>query len=328
MEVLIETKEISKCYEKQAFFKDRQEKVSAVNDVSIKILKGHSVGLVGESGCGKSTLGRMMAGLETPSGGQVVYRGACISGLSLHKMRPYRRNIQMIFQSSTGVFDQSYPIGDSIAEVIKNNIKVSADECCDRVHQILEQVGLDASYAGRYSKELSGGERQRANIARALVLNPEFVVCDEPVSSLDYSLRKQILTLLNDLRKKLGTTYLFITHDLYCIPYVCDSLVILYAGRVMEQIDLKKHSMESALHPYTQLLLASVPAKDPANRKNNSVEGFTDRTNIPDSSHCCRFHLRCSRRTERCTKEEPRLNEVEQGRYVACHNVLIDRVMI
>ena len=321
MEVLVETKNICKCYEKHTFFIEKKDKVSAVNNVSLKIFKGRSVGLVGESGCGKSTLGRMLAGLETPSGGQVMYRGQPISGLSLREMHPYRKNIQMIFQNSAGVFDLSYTIGESIAEVIQNNETVSKGVCFDRVHQILEQVGLDASYAGRYSKELSGGERQRANIARALVLHPEFVVCDEPVSSLDYSLRKQVLTLLNNLRHKLETTYLFITHDLYCIPYVCDSMVILYAGRIMEQIDFRMHSMQTAIHPYTRLLLASVPAKAPAQRKENSVESAADIALIPDSRCCCRFFSRCSNCTERCTREEPLLKKVEEGHYVACHNV-------
>jgi peptide/nickel transport system ATP-binding protein len=263
----------------------------------------------------------MMAGLETPTKGQVLYCGQPISGLSLRKMRPFRKNIQMIFQNSTGVFDLTYTIGESIAEVIKNNDNVSASVCSEKVRQILEQVGLDASYAGRYSKELSGGERQRANIARALVLHPELVICDEPVSSLDYSLRKQVLTLLNDLRHQLGTTYLFITHDLYCIPYVCDSMIILYAGRVMEQIDLNRQSMESAIHPYTRLLLASVPAKEPAGRKATADEHTGGITLIPDSSCCCRFSLRCSRCTERCEKEEPLLKKVGDGHFVACHNV-------
>ncbi|MDF3003416.1 MAG: Oligopeptide transport ATP-binding protein OppF [Bacillota bacterium] len=321
MEILLEAQNLQKCYEKPGFLKGKEEKISAVSNVSLQILKGNSVGLVGESGCGKSTLGRMMAGLEIPTEGQVSYRGEQISGLSLHKMRPYRRNIQMIFQNSTGVFDQSYTIGESIGEVIRNNSRMNWGECSDRVYQILEQVGLNTSYAGRYSKQLSGGERQRANIARALVLQPEFVVCDEPVSSLDYSLRKQILNLLNDIRMQMGTTYLFITHDLYCIPYVCDSLVILYGGKVMEQVDLKKHSMESALHPYTKLLLASVPAKEPIKRKQNLVEGDPDIGCLHGLDRCCPFYLRCRRYTDRCSKEAPVLKEVEEGRRVACHNI-------
>ena len=214
MEVLAETQNIRKSYEKQNLFTKKREQVSAVNGVSLKIQKGCSVGLIGESGSGKSTLGRMMAGLETPTEGQALFRGRQISNISLRKMRPLRRNIQMIFQNSSSVFDTSYTIGESIAEVIENSERVSKKECLEKIETILEQVGLDALYAQRYPKELSGGQRQRANIARALVLHPEFVVCDEPVSSLDYSLRKQILTLLNDLRNKFGLTYLFITHVL------------------------------------------------------------------------------------------------------------------
>lgn len=321
MEAVIETRDVCKYYEKQGFFRGSEGRISAVNGVSLKILKGRSVALVGESGCGKSTLGRMLVGLEAPTGGQVLYRGKTISGLSLREMRPYRKNIQMIFQNSTGVFDRAYTVGESIAEVIRNNEKTTTAACYDKVQQILEQVGLDASYAGRYSRELSGGERQRANIARALVLHPEFVVCDEPVSSLDYSLRKQILTLLNELREQLGTTYLFITHDLYCVPYVCDSMIILYDGRIMEQIDLNSHSMEQALHPYTRLLLASVPAKDPAKRKRTSVERAGDTSYVPDSGSCCRFFTRCGHCTERCTREEPILRRVEEGHFVACHHV-------
>ncbi len=329
MEILAETRNLYKCYYKQSLL-GKSGQVSAVSNVSLKIPAGGSVGLVGESGCGKSTLGRMMVGLETPTEGQVLYRGRQISGLSLSEMRPLRKDIQMIFQNSTGIFDLSYTIGESIAEVIKNNERVSADSCSCRVREILEQVGLDASYAGRYSKELSGGERQRANIARALVLHPEFVVCDEPVSSLDYSLRKQILTLLNDLRNQLGTTYLFITHDLYSIPYVCNSMVILYAGRVMEQIDLNKKSLEEALHPYTRLLLASVPAKEPAGRKQSAIENTLDMafSLITASQDGCCFYPRCGCCTEQCRNEAPLLRKVGDGHFVACHNVSIDLASI
>jgi len=319
MEVLAETQNIRKSYEKQNLFTKKREQVSAVNGVSLKIQKGCSVGLIGESGSGKSTLGRMMAGLETPTEGQALFRGRQISNISLRKMRPLRRNIQMIFQNSSSVFDTSYTIGESIAEVIENSERVSKKECLEKIETILEQVGLDALYAQRYPKELSGGQRQRANIARALVLHPEFVVCDEPVSSLDYSLRKQILTLLNDLRNKFGLTYLFITHDLNCVPYVCDMMAIMYAGKIVEQIDLKKNTMPNALHPYTNLLLSCIPAKMPAERKKRMMESIIDTTVIPDSKHCCRFFPRCPFCTERCINEEPLLKEVASGHLVACH---------
>ncbi|AKB32937.1 Nickel transport ATP-binding protein NikE [Methanosarcina siciliae HI350] len=321
MEVLVETQNIRKSYEKQNLFIKKREQVSAVNGVSLKIQKGCSIGLVGESGSGKSTLGRMMAGLETPTDGQVLFRGRPISNISLRKMRPLRRNIQMIFQNSSSIFDTSYTVGESIAEVIKNSEQVSKTKCLEKIETILEQVGLDALYAQRNPKELSGGQRQRANIARALVLHPEFVVCDEPVSSLDYSLRKQILTLLNDLRNKFGLTYLFITHDLNCVPYVCDMMAIMYAGKIMEQIDLKKKSMQDALHPYTSLLLSCIPAKGPAERKKCMMESIIDTTVIPDSRNCCRFFPRCPYCTERCINEEPLLKEVSSGHFVACHIV-------
>ncbi|WP_341537061.1 ABC transporter ATP-binding protein [Methanosarcina barkeri] len=210
-------------------------------------------------------------------------------------------------------------MGESIAEVIENSEKVSKKECSEKIETILEQVELDALYAQRYPKELSGGQRQRANIARALVLHPEFVVCDEPVSSLDYSLRKQILTLLNDLRNKFGLTYLFITHDLNCVPYVCDMMAIMYAGKIVEQIDLKKNTMQNALHPYTNLLLSCIPAKMPAERKKRMMESIIDTTVIPDSKHCCRFFPRCPFCTERCINEEPLLKEVTSGHLIACH---------
>ncbi|HIH93461.1 TPA: ABC transporter ATP-binding protein [Methanosarcina acetivorans] len=321
MEVLVETQNIRKSYEKQNLFIKKREQVSAVNGVSLKIQKGCSIGLVGESGSGKSTLGRMTAGLETPTEGDVLFRGRPISNISLRKMRPLRRNIQMIFQNSSSVFDTSYTVGESIAEVIKNSEQVSKTECLEKIETILEQVGLDALYAQRNPKELSGGQRQRVNIARALVLHPEFVVCDEPVSSLDYSLRKQILTLLNDLRNKFGLTYLFITHDLNCVPYVCDMMAIMYAGKIMEQIDLKKKSMQDALHPYTNLLLSCIPAKMPSERKKCTMESIIDTTVIPDSRHCCRFFPRCPYCTERCINEEPLLKEVASGHFVACHIV-------
>jgi peptide/nickel transport system ATP-binding protein len=169
------------------------------------------------------------------------------------------------------------------------------------------------------SGEISGGQRQRANIARALVLHPEFVVCDEPVSSLDYSLRKQILTLLNTLRKKHGLTYLFITHDLYCVPYVCDGVAIMYAGKLMERFDLDACPLQSAAHPYTRLLLASVPAKKPSERGKTTAAIQREYTLIPDSQSCCRFHPRCENAVSRCEREDPPLRAIGNRHWIACH---------
>ncbi len=318
-EILIETNHICKHYGKPRVIWGQREIISAVNDVNLFIEKGCSVGLAGESGSGKSTLGRMLSGLEKPTEGEVLFRGSPISSLSLKAMQPFRKSIQMIFQNSAGVFDPAYTIGESIAEVIRNNERVTAKECRERVDEILEQAGLNGDYAVRFGRELSGGQRQRANIARALVLHPEFVVCDEPVSSLDYSLRKQILSLLNKLRESLGLTYMFITHDLDCVPYVCDRLMIMYAGRIVEILDLSRNSMQDAVHFYTRLLLDSVPAGHPKNRHKRMPEALVNIRPVPDGRQCCRFCSRCKAATEKCRNTTPLLHEIETGHLVACH---------
>ena len=323
MEYLVETKHLRKWFIKGGFFSSRRPPVSAVYNVSLRLPWGSSLGLIGESGSGKSTLARMMAALEVPSEGQVLYRGRELSTLSLRALRPYRRHIQMIFQNSADVFDPAYTIGQSIGELVMNNEGLRVQESVPRVYDILEQVGLDRSFADRMSNELSGGQRQRANIARALVVRPEFVVCDEPVSRLAYSLRKQILTLLNTLRKTYGLTYLFITHDLYCVPAVCDGVAIIYGGKLMERFSLDSCPLEAAVHPYTRLLLASAPAKHPSERRNFPeeipVEHQQEYTLIPDSRSCCRFYPRCENSSPRCSREEPPLRSIGKRHWAVCH---------
>jgi peptide/nickel transport system ATP-binding protein len=317
---LMEVMNVSKIYGKKGLFTKTGGNTSAVSNVSLRIRQGVSLGLIGESGSGKSTLGRMLAGLEKPTAGQILYRGREISSLSLREMRPYRRNIQMIFQNSGGVFDPAYTIGYSIGELVRNNKRLGIQADTARVGEVLEQVGLSSSFLERKSRELSGGQQQRANIARALVLNPEFVVCDEPVSSLDYSLRKQILSLLNDIRRRFGFTYLFITHDLRCVPYVCDSVAIMYAGRILEQFSLDTHSMDDAVHPYTHLLLRSIPVRDPSERtKRGEFNEAEDFVLMPGSRQCCRFYPRCKRRIVRCEGEAPPLVNIGSGHAAACH---------
>lgn len=318
-EFLIEARQIIKRFGRHNNAAARRTRISAVNGVSFGIHEGSSVGLIGESGSGKSTLGRMMCGLEQPTEGTAFYRGQDISALSLKEMRPYRRHMQMIFQNSAGVFDPAYTVGESIAEMIRNNEKASAAVCGKQVEAILNEVGLSADYAGRYGRELSGGQRQRANIARALVLHPEFVVCDEPVSSLDYSLRKQILDLLNRLREAFGLTYLFITHDLHCVSHVCDHMAIMYAGKILETLDLTRYSMECAVHSYTKLLMSSSPVRSPSQRRPKTLEEQPIFAVIPDARQCCRFHTRCPYATKRCRDETPELREIETGHLVACH---------
>jgi peptide/nickel transport system ATP-binding protein len=324
VEYLVETKKLRKWFAGGAVFASRRPPVSAVYNMSLSLPGGSALALIGESGSGKSTLGRMMAGLETPSEGQVFYRNRELSALSLRALRPYRRHLQMIFQNSADVFDPAYTIGQSIGELLMNNEGLKARETLPRVYDVLEQVGLDRSFADRMSYEVSGGQRQRANIARALALRPEFVVCDEPVSSLDYSLRKQILSLLNDLRQKYGLTYLFITHDLNSVPYVCDGVAIMYGGKLMERFDLDSCPLEAAAHPYTRLLLASAPARRPSERREIPAEPQQEHTLIPDSRPCCRFYPRCKDSTPRCSREEPPLRSIGNRHWVACHGAPIE----
>jgi peptide/nickel transport system ATP-binding protein len=318
MEYLMEIQNASKRYGKHGLSRQLEHNF-AVRDVSLQIPAGASMGLIGESGSGKSTLGRMMAGLETPTSGDVFYAGCRVSALSFNKMRPYRRNIQMIFQNSSGMFDPTYTVGHGIDELIRNNERCDAKERERRKAEILVRVGLEPFHAERKSHEMSGGQRQRVNIARALVLRPKFVVCDEPVSSLDYSLRKQILTLLNDLRSEFGLTYLFITHDLNCVPYVCDRVVIMYCGRVMEQFELDKVSLEDAVHPYTMLLLSSMPVKNPAARRQKQPHNKLELEPQSESQEGCPFHPRCGHKTARCKKEEPQLRNIGNSHMASCH---------
>jgi peptide/nickel transport system ATP-binding protein len=217
------------------------------------------------------------------------------------------------------MFDPTYTVEYGINEVIRNNERCSPKERERRTAEILEHVGLELSHAQRKSHEMSGGQRQRANIARALVLRPKFVVCDEPVSSLDYSLRKQILTLLNDLRSHFGLTYLFITHDLNCVPYVCDRIAIMYCGRIMEQFDLHRVSLKDAVHPYTMLLLSSMPVKNPAERQQKQAYNKLELELTRESQQGCRFYPRCGHKTLRCAKEEPQLRNIGNSHMTSCH---------
>jgi peptide/nickel transport system ATP-binding protein len=317
--LLLETKDLRKQYGKLGMFLKNRHAVSAVNGVSLQINRGSSVALIGESGSGKSTLGRLLAGLEKPTEGEVLYKGTVISSLSFHRMLPYRKKIQMIFQNSSGVFDPTYSVGYSIMEILRNTEKLNKKTYNERVAEILEHVGLDTSYALRKSDALSGGQRQRLNIARALISNPEFVVCDEPVSSLDYSLRKQILDLLNKLRKDLDLTYLFITHDITCVPYVCDRVLIMYSGQVLEQFNLDKTGLDDAVHPYTNFLIQSVPVRTPFERRNKNLSNTLEIAHVPDKKQCCRFYPRCNIKIKRCEKENPPLRYIKDSHMVLCH---------
>ena len=240
-----------------------------------------------------------------------------MQGLSEKQFRPYRKNLQMVFQSSSGVFDPGYTIGENILEILKLHEKLQEGEYEERVKEALIQTGLDPDIRNRYVGQISGGQCQRANIARALVLRPELVICDEPVSSLDYSIRKQILHLLNELQEKYEMTYLLITHDLSNVPYLCKEVAIMYQGRVVEFIDHTDSLKETAVHPYTKDLFDSIPVKEPKMRRIGSQEKKIFSDTIPEQG--CPYQNRCRRCTNICKEHIPELTEIATGHFAACH---------
>ncbi|SFA89953.1 peptide/nickel transport system ATP-binding protein [Acetitomaculum ruminis DSM 5522] len=314
MKYLLKTENLKKYYGKK-------EVVKALDDVSLAIEEGKSLGLIGESGSGKSTLGRIISCLEKPTFGKISFMDQRIDNLSEKQFRSLRKDMQIIFQSSKGVFDPTYTIGDSIKEVLKNFEKLSEREYEERIDETLKSVGLDPDLKYRNVNQLSGGQCQRANIARALILRPKFVICDEPVSSLDYSIRKQILNLLNEIKEKYGITYLLITHDLSNVSYVCQAVAIMYKGKIVEYLDDTEKIGEKVIHPYSKILYASIPKANPHNR---SIVYDKDNERVSELNQIikgCSFWDRCEKCSEICKKNIPDLKEIYPGHKVACHLV-------
>ncbi|MCH1983419.1 ABC transporter ATP-binding protein [Ruminococcus sp. OA3] len=311
MKTILSADEVKKIYGKT-------DSIRAVDGVSLKLIKGKSLALIGESGSGKTTFGKLAVGLEKVSSGTISFMGKEIQNLKEKEIRRLRRDMQMIFQSSSGVFDPGYTIGESIYEVLKNYVSLSKAEYSEAIEEVLEKVGLDPSFGNSYASQISGGQCQRANIARALVLHPKMVICDEPVSSLDFSIRKQILTLLRDMGQEFGITYLLITHDLSNVPYVCDAVAIMYQGKIVEQIAQTEQIEKTALHPYTKLLFQSIPATDPRERKIGIPKGARPAA-VQSDVKGCSFQNRCPYRKEVCKEVQPLLREAATGHNVACH---------
>jgi len=309
---LIEAKNLSKCYNLKA-----KRKIYAVNHVDLSIRKGEILGLVGESGCGKSTLGKLLLKLERATSGSITFKGEDISHLSFDEMRPLRRNMQMIFQNSANVFNPYFTVRQIIMEPLNNYVRESAKDKEIKIIEILECVGLSEDYLSRYGSELSGGQRQRVGIARALVLKPEFVVCDEPVSSVDYAIRNHILNLLVELKEQLGLTYLFISHALSVVNKICDRVVVMYLGNILEILPSVN---QNVIHPYTQALLAATLDVNPRNREKKKVLlRENEESSIPRQG--CVFQNRCLYKEEICGKEKPRLERIDNSsdHFVACH---------
>ena len=301
-------------------FPVRRGVVHAVSDVSFEIVKGETLCVVGESGCGKSTLGRLLLRLIEPTSGKVFMGGDEVTALSPNALREARRRMQMIFQDPYASLDPRMTVGKIIREPLDTYAIGSLQEREARVRELMEKVGIRPEFICRYPHQFSGGQRQRIGIARALALNPQLIVCDEPVSALDVSIQAQILNLLRDLQKEMNLTYLFISHDLSVVRYIADRVLVMFLGKLCEVGDAAS-IYEHPLHPYTRFLLESVPRPDPENRHRHR-QILTGEVGSPlNPPEGCRFHPRCPYATNLCKTVEPPLAE-QEGRMVACHHAL------
>lgn len=307
-----------------SFPETRGRSVNAVDNVSLHVDRGESVGLVGESGCGKTTLGNTAIGLERPVSGSVGFEGVDVASLRGRDLKAFRRKAQIVFQDPFGSLNARMSIGSALNEVLKIHGRGNRSERRARVAEMLEIVGLDANYASRYPHEFSGGQRQRVGIARALMLNPMFVVADEPVSALDVSVQAQILNLMKNLQEKMGLSYLFIAHDLAVVRYMCSRVYVMYMGVIVEFCDSAR-MFERPAHPYTEALLSAIPdvQKGIARRKGDaSQKRIVLKGEIPSAitrSKGCRFRSRCLYARNICGESEPVLREVGPGHFSACH---------
>ncbi|HJA53219.1 MAG TPA: ATP-binding cassette domain-containing protein [Candidatus Massiliomicrobiota merdigallinarum] len=293
--------------------------LKAVNHVSFDIKKGETLGLVGESGCGKSTLGRTVMGIYQPTSGTITYDGEVVRIKNAKDRLNFAKKAQMIFQDPYASLNPRMTVGDIIAEGMEVHNMYDAKKRKERVDELLELVGLNKEFANRFPHEFSGGQRQRIGIARALAIEPEFLICDEPISALDVSIQSQVINLLIDLQKKLNLTYLFIAHDLDIVRYISDRIVVMYLGHVVEVGDANT-VYYNAMHPYSQALLSAVPIPDPKLEKEKKriiLQGdIPSPINLPAG---CPFAGRCSKACEKCHSEKPELKELEEGHFVACH---------
>lgn len=298
----------------------RRQVVHAVDDVSLTLKKGRTLGLVGESGCGKSSCARTIIRMYDPTSGQIILDGDDITNLSQKQLKPYRKKMQMIFQDPYASLNARMTVRDIIAEpLVAHNVVKRKDQSNELVYPMLERVGLTKEHANRYAHEFSGGQRQRVGIARALILQPELVICDEPISALDVSIQAQVINLLKDFQEEKGVSYLFIAHDLSMMRYVSDDVGVMYLGQLVEVCEAGE-IYKNPLHPYTKGLLGSIPIANPKLAKmkeKSSIEGDIPSPIKPPSG--CRFHTRCPYAKPACSEAVPQMKDAGNGHMVACH---------
>ena len=299
--------------------------VKAVDDVSFFVNKGETLGLVGESGCGKTTTGRSILRLYEPTGGKITFDGNVILDVENKvkvDMLPYRQKMQMVFQDPYASLDPRMTVGDIVGEAIDiHKLAANKKERHDRIISMLERVGLNSEHANRYPHEFSGGQRQRVGIARALAVNPQFIVCDEPISALDVSIQAQVVNMFEELQEQMGLTYLFIAHDLSVVKHISDRIGVMYLGKMVDLAD-SYELVARSLHPYTKSLISAIPIADPVKARASKrivLQGDVPSPLNPPTG--CRFRTRCPYADECCAQKEPEWREVEKGHYVACHHV-------
>ena len=299
--------------------------VKAVDDVSFFVNKGETLGLVGESGCGKTTTGRSILRLYEPTGGKITFDGKVILDVENKvkvDMLPYRQKMQMVFQDPYASLDPRMTVGDIVGEAIDiHKLAANKKERHDRIISMPEKVGLNSEHANRYPHEFSGGQRQRVGIARALAVNPQFIVCDEPISALDVSIQAQVVNMFEELQEQMGLTYLFIAHDLSVVKHISDRIGVMYLGKMVELAD-SYELVARSLHPYTKSLISAIPIADPIKARASKrivLQGDVPSPLNPPTG--CRFRTRCPYADECCAQKEPEWREVEKGHYVACHHV-------
>ena len=321
-EILLEVNGLKKYFPVgKKLFSKKEKLLKAVDDISFFIRRGETLGLVGESGCGKSTTGRTILKLYEPTGGQIIFDGKDISNLSQKEMLPYRKRMQMIFQDPYASLNARMTVTDIIGEGIDTHKLYTGKARQERIYDLLNKVDLKQEHANRYPHEFSGGQRQRIGIARALAVEPELIICDEPISALDVSIQAQVVNMLEDLQDEMGLTYLFIAHDLSMVKHISDRIGVMYLGQLAE-VCQNEELYKNPLHPYTQALLSAIPIPDPRktrSKKRIVLQGDVQSPINPKNN--CRFCTRCPKCEQICTEQAPEMREVSPGHFVACHMV-------